>query len=185
MGSSTLRTLVGGLATASLVACGGGGSTSSPTPTPMPPTPTPAPAGTFAVIESSPGFGATVVGPDSDLQGVSDLTVTFDMTYEESISEVYFVLALLDGTTECLRSQVAYARRVDGGAPRTYSAGTTARYRCEFFVRDNQQVGCGPTFSTNRIRLVLQDHSQIDPDTGLRTLFTEEVSGGWSFVFAR
>ena len=92
---------------------------------------------------------------------------------------------LLDGDTECLRSQIAYSSRVDAGALRSYSAGTTARYRCEFFVRDNQQASCGSTFSTNSIRLVLQDRSQFGSDMGPRTLFTGEASGGWSFVFAR
>jgi hypothetical protein len=165
-----------------LTACGENGGTTTPTP----PTPPPPPSGTFAVVSSSPAFNATLTGRESDLQGISDLAVTFQMTYPESLSSVYFSLQLWNGSVECLRSQIAYSSRLDSSPATAYAAGTTAVYRSEFFVRDNQQPGCGTSFSTNRIRFVLQDRTQIDPGTGqLRTLYFQDVSGGWSFVFPR
>jgi len=163
-----------------LTACGDEGVT---TPTP---TPTPTPTGTFSVVSVSPSFGATVSGSDSDLQGILGLEVTFQMSYPQSISDIYFVLELRSGTTECLRSQIAYTTRPDGGPFYSYPGGTTATYRTWFFVRDNQQAGCGARFATDRMRFVLQDRSAIDPTTGQpRTLFTQEESGGWAFEFAR
>jgi len=174
-------------ALSAVTACGGGGGGQTTTPTtPASPTPSPPPAGAFAVVGSSPAFGATVTGPDSDLQGVSELSVTFQMSYAESISDMYFVLELLSGSTECLRSQIGYADRLDGGPPRSYAANTTAEYRCRFFVRDNQQPGCGQSFTTDRIRFILQDRTQLEPGTNeLRNLLSQDASGGWTFVFAR
>lgn len=168
-----------------LTACGEGGSVADPTPaqTTVPP---PAPTGTFAIVSSNPTFGGSVTGRESDLQGTAGLTVTFQMTYEQSISDMYFVVGLFNGNLECLRSQIAYSRRLDSSPAWAYAAGTTAVYRSEFFVRDNQQPGCGAAFTTNRIRFTLQDRKQIDPGTGqLRTLHWQEVSGGWTFAFAR
>lgn len=168
-----------------LPACDEGETVSDPTPaqTTLPPPPA---TGTFAIETSTPAFGGTVTGRESDLQGVSGLTVTFQMTYGESLSELYFVLALFNGSTECLRSQISYSRRLDSSPPFAYAAGTMARYRSEFFVRDNQQPGCGSSFTTNRIRFTLQDRTRVDPATGqLRTLYWQEVSGGWTFAFAR
>jgi hypothetical protein len=111
--------------------------------------------------------------------------VTFQVTYTQSISDVYFVLELMSGNLECLRTQVAYC--LPNGSPlRSYTASSTATYRCEFFVRDNQQFGCGTRFTTDRVRFVLQDRTLIDPATNqLRTLFTQDASGGWTFAFAR
>lgn len=168
-----------------LPACDEGETVSDPTPaqTTLPPPP---PTGTFAIETSTPAFGGTVTGRESDLQGVSGLAVTFQWTYGESLADVYFVLALFNGSTECLRSQIAYSRRLDSSPANAYAAGTTARYRSEFFVRDNQQPGCGSSFTTNRIRFTLQDRSQVDPVTRqLRTLYWTEQSGGWTFAFAR
>jgi hypothetical protein len=137
-------------------------------------------------VDSSPAFGTIVTGPESDLQGVGQLSVTFQMTYAESIPDVYFVLELLRGDSECLRSQIAYAVRQDGGPAHSFEARTTAEYRCFFFVRDNQQAGCGRSFTTDRIRFILLDRTQLDARTGgLRELFSQDVIGGWSFVFAR
>lgn len=148
--------------------------------------PPPPPTGTFVVLSSDPAFGGTVTGRESDLQGTSGLTVTFQMTYAQSISDVYFVLGLFDSNMECLRSQVAYSRRLDGSPAAAYAAGTTAVYRSEFFVRDNQQPGCGGGFTTTRLRFTLQDRTQVDPATGQpRTLFWQEWVGGWTFAFAR
>lgn len=150
------------------------------------PQPQPTPQGAFAVVSSSPAFGGSVTGRDSDLQGTGALQVTFHMSYSESISDLYFVLGLYNGSQECLRSQIGYSRRLDGSPAHAYAAGTTAAYRSEFFVRDNQQPGCGASFTTTRIRFTLQDRRQVDPGTGqLRTLYWQEVSGGWTFAFAR
>jgi hypothetical protein len=168
-----------------LMACGEGGSVTDPTPaqTTFPPPP---PTGTFAIMSSNPVLGGSVTGRESDLQGTAGLTVTFQMTYAQSLSEMYFVVGLFNGSVECLRSQIAYSRRLDSSPAQAYAAGTTAVYRSEFFVRDNQQPGCGAGFTTNRIRFTLQDRTQIDPGTRqLRTLYWEEVSGGWTFAFAR
>ena len=166
------RALVLALA-AGVVAC-----SDSPTPTiPPTPTPTPAPTGTFGVVSASPGFGGLVSEPESDEQGTSSLTVTFQVTYTGAIPSPYFVVVLLNGPTECLRTQVAYCTLTGGGG--TPSSFGTATYRCPFFVRDSQQPSCGAHFTTDRVRLVLQDR-----DT-LRTVFTQEVSGGWTFSFAR
>ena len=163
----------------------GEGDGGGPTPV-QSPVPQSTPLGTFAIVSSSPASGATLTGRDSDLQGVTGLTVTFQMSYTQSIADMYFVLALFDGGTECLRSQIGYSRRLDSSPAFVYEAGTTATYRSEFFVRDNQQGGCGASFTTNRIRFALQDRKQVDPATGqLRTLFWQEVTGGWSFVFVR
>ncbi len=179
-----LLLILGGLGLA-LGACGEGGSGNEPTPV-QTTTPPPVPTGTFAIETSTPAFGGTVMGRESDLQGVSGLTVTFQWTYGESLSDVYFVLALFNGSTECLRSQIAYSRRLDSSPSSAYAAGTTARYRSEFFVRDNQQPGCGSSFTTNRVRFTLQDRTRIDPATRqLQTLYWTEVSGGWTFSFAR
>lgn len=165
-----------------LTACGESGSVTPPPTTPTP-TPQSTPSGNFAVVASNPAFGGTVRGSDSDLQGVTSLQVTFHMTYSESIPDFYFVLQLLNGSTECLRSQIAYSTRLDPSPPRTYTAGTTAGFQSYFFVRDNQQPSCGASFTTNRVRLVVED---IDPVTGQpRRLLTQEASGGWTFVFAR
>ena len=176
------RASLGLLCLACIVAsCGEGKSTLPTTPPPQP-----TPSGTFSIVSSSPAFGATLTGRESDLQGISGLAVTFQMTYPESLSKVYFSLQLWNGSTECLRSQIGYYRRLDSSPADAYAAGTTAVYRSEFFVRDNQQPGCGASFTTNRIRFVLQDRNQLDPGTGqLRTLYFHDVSGGWSFAFAR
>ena len=183
MRSRAVRILLCGPLAVALTACSEGGGSSTPVQAPVPQS---TPPGTFSITSSSPTFGATLTGRDSDLQGVTGLTVTFQMTYTESLSSLFFVLSLFDGTTECLRSQIAYSRRLDSSPAWAYAAGTTAVYRSEFFVRDNQQPGCGSRFTTNRIRFVLQDHNQIDPGTGqLRTLYWQEVSGGWTFSFAR
>jgi hypothetical protein len=166
-----------------VTSCVEGESTTTPT---QVPTPLPTPSGSFAIVSSAPAFNATVTGRESDLQGISDLAVTFQMTYPESLSNVYFSLQLFGGSTECLRSQIAYSRRLHSSPAWAYAAGTTAVYRSEFFVRDNQQPGCGASFTTNRIRFVLQDRNQVDPGTGqLRTLYFQDVSGGWTFAFAR
>ena len=163
------------------VGCGEGGSVTEP-PTP---TPQPTPLGTFAIVSASPAFGGTVSGTQSDLQGTSGLAVTFQVTYTQSISDVYFVLELMGGNLECLRTQIAYCQP-NGGPLRSYAASSTATYRCEFFVRDNQQFGCGTRFTTDRVRFILQDRTLIDPATNqLRTLFTQDASGGWTFAFAR
>ena len=185
MSSRVLLLLILGPLGLVLTACGEGGSVADPTPaqTTLPPPP---PTGTFAIVSSTPAFGGSVTGRESDLQGTAGLTVTFQMTYAQSISDMYFVLGLFNGSVECLRSQIAYSRRLDSSPARAYAAGTTAEYRSEFFVRDNQQPGCGAGFTTNRVRFTLQDRTQIDPGTGqLRTLYWQEVSGGWTFAFAR
>jgi hypothetical protein len=146
--------------------------------TPAQPT-TPSQAGSFAVVSSSPAFGGTVFGQNSDLQGTSGLTVTIQTASSTSVSSAYFVLELLNGTTECLRTQIAYCSRTDGGASGSYSAGEAATYRCAFFLRDNQQPTCGAGFTTSRMRFILQAR-----DTN-STVFTQETTGGWSFVFSR
>ena len=184
MSSRVLLLLILGSLGLALTACGGGGSVADPTPAQT--TPPPPPTGTFAIVSSNPALGGSVTGRESDLQGTASLTVTFQMTYAQSISDMYFVLGLFGGSAECLRSQIAYSKRLDSSPAQAYAAGTTAVYRSEFFVRDNQQPGCGAAFTTNRIRFTLQDRTQIDPGTGqLRTLYFQEVSGGWTFAFAR
>src|SRR5262249_17728395 len=151
-------------------------------PTPAPP---PTPPGTFVIVSTSPAFGGTVTGSQSDLQGTSGLAVTFQMTYTQPISDGYFVLELMSGSLECLRSQIGYCLP-NGSTLRNYAASSTVTYRCEFFVRDNQQFGCGTRYTTDRVRFILQDRALIDPATNqLRTLFTNDVSGGWTFSFAR
>jgi hypothetical protein len=163
------------------IGCGEGAKVSEP------PTPTPraTPLGTFGIVSASPAFGGTVSGLESDLQGTSSLAVTFQMTYTQPVSDVYFVLEALSGSLECLRTQVAYCQP-NGGPPRSYPAFSTVTYRCDFFVRDNQQLSCGSRFTTDRVRFVLQDRTLIDPATNqLRTLFTQDASGGWTFTFAR
>jgi len=185
MSSRVLLLLILGTLGLALTACGEGGSVAEPTPAQSTSAPPP-PTGTFAIVSSNPILGGSVTGSESDLQGTASLTVTFQMTYAQSISDTYFVLGLFNGSVECLRSQIGYSRRLDSSPAQAYAAGTTAVYRSEFFVRDNQQPGCGAGFTTNRIRLTLQDRTQIDPGTGqLRTLYWQEVSGGWTFTFAR
>lgn len=174
--TSAAGTVVLGLLALALSACGSDGAT--PAQPIAPPTPSPPPSGTFAVVSSSPVFGSTVFGRDSDLQGTSELTVTIQTTYSGSIPSAYFVLALLNGTTECLRTQIAYCARADGGPWGTYTPGESATYRCTFFVRDNQQPTCGSRFTTNRMRFILQTRGTND------TLFLQEANGGWSFVFS-
>ena len=118
-------------------------------------------------------------GQDSDLQGTTGLTVTIQTASSESILSAYFVLELLRGTTECLRTQIAYCTRTDGGRSGIYTAGAPAVYRCTFFVRDNQQPTCGTGFTTDRMRFILQTRGTNS------TLFAQDANGGWSFVFAR
>jgi hypothetical protein len=91
----------------------------------------------------------------------------------------YFVLELLNGSTECLRTQVAYCQRTDGGTNGAYNAGQAANYACPFFLRDNQQPTCGMKFTTDRMRFVL-----ITRPTN-ETVFVQESTGGWSFAFSR
>jgi hypothetical protein len=136
-------------------------------------------AGSFSVVSSSPAFGSTVVGDNSDLQGTSGLTVTIQTSSSTSIPSAYFVLELLNGTTECLRTQIAYCPRPDGGVSGSYIAGVPVTNRCTFFVRDNQQPTCGRGFTTNRMRFILQARGTNE------TLFTQDTTGGWSFAFAR
>ena len=161
--------------------CGEGGSvTQSPTPAPQP-----TPAGTFAIVSTNPPFGETVTGPQSDLQGTSGLAVTFQLSYTQPIADGYFVLELMGGSLECLRTQIAYCLP-NGSTLRNYAASSTLTYRCEFFVRDNQQFGCGTRYTTDRLRFILQDRTVIDSATNqLRTLFTQDGSGAWTFSFAR
>jgi hypothetical protein len=165
-----------GLLALTLSACGGDGVTPPPVATPAP-TPAPA-AGTFSVVSSSPAFGGTVSGPSSDLQGTTGLNLTIQTSSSGAIPSAYFVVELLDGTSECLRTQIAYCQRTDGGQSGSYAAGESATYRCTFFVRDNQQPTCGARFTTNRIRFILQSRASSE------TLFTQDVTGGWSFTFS-
>jgi hypothetical protein len=169
------RTHLLGLLALTLWACGGGGAASGPSAAPGA-TPTP-PAGTFSVVSSSPAFAGTVSGPSNDLAGTTGLSVTIQTSSSSAIPSAYFVVELLDGATECLRTGIYYCDRTDGGTAGTYVAGEPATYRCTFFVRDNQQPSCGARFTTNRIRFILQSRPSLE------TVFTQEVTGGWSFVF--
>lgn len=172
-----VRTVVLGFLVTALPGCGGQGGVATQPSSPSTPSPTPTLAGSFSVVSSNPAVGATVFGESSDLQGTSGLAVTIQTTSATSVSSAYFVLSLLNGTTECLRTQIAYCDRTDGLSG-SYSAGVPATYRCTFFVRGNQEPSCGARFTTNRVRFTLQ--------TGGRdTLFAQETAGGWSFVFAR
>ena len=150
--------------------------TVSPSPTPTPAVP---PAGAFAVIETVPPLGSTVSSAGSDLEGLSTLNVTLSTSSTRSIASAYFVLELLDGSTECLRTAIAYCRRTDGGTWGEYRAGEAANYKCTWFVRDNQQPSCGRAFVTTRLRWILVDNSTRE------TVVTAESPGGWSFAFGR
>jgi hypothetical protein len=155
-------------------AASGGGGSGGPTST----TPPTMPSGTFTVLSSTPGFGATVTGAETDLQGTRTLTVTFQWTYSSSISSLRWVLELLSGSTECLRTAIDYSSRTDGGPRTAYVAGTSATYSSSFFLRDFTLPSCGSRFTTDRIRFILIDGSN-------RTLFTQDATGGWTFQFAR
>jgi hypothetical protein len=168
-----------------LSGCSDGVSTPTTSPTPNTgPAPTPPPTGTFTVARTDPAFGGTVFGPaeamfgqTGDISGTTGLAVPFQMTYPESIPSFFLVVELLNGQTECLRTQGGYCTRTDGSPlSNSYAAGSTATFLCQFFVRDSQQPTCGPTFTTDRIRLVLQNEAR-------HTLFVQEVSGGWTFKF--
>lgn len=157
----------------------GSEATHPTTPAPAAVQPTPL-AGAFAVIQSDPPYGGTVLGAQSDLQGTKNLFVFVQTSSARRVSSAYFVLELLDGTTECLRTQIAYCQRYSAGAWGSYEPpGESALYGCGFFVRDNQQPSCGRTFTTTRQRWVLMDR-----DTG-ETLVTQEAAGGWSFAFSQ
>ncbi len=150
--------------------------TVSPTPTPAP---TPPPAGAFAVLETVPPLGGTVSSDGSDLDGLSALNVTLSTSSTRSIASAYFVLELLDGSTECLRTAIAYCHRTDGGESGIYRAGEAANYKCTWFVRDNRQPSCGRAFTTTRLRWILMDNATRE------TVVTAESPGGWSFAFGR
>mgnify|MGYP000931526719 CR=1 FL=1 len=166
--------VVVGLFLLASLGCGGQGGT--PT---QPALPSPTPTGSFTLVSSTPAFGGQVSGQNSDLQGTSGLTVTLQTTSLTAIPSAYFVLELLNGTTECLRTQIAYCTRTDGGVAGSYAAGESATYRCAFFLRDNQQASCGAQFTTNRMRFILQARGSND------VLLSQEAAGGWSFVFSR
>jgi len=148
------------------------------------PTPTPPPTGTFAVASTTPAFGGTVFGPaeamfgqTGDISGTTGLAVPIQITYSDSIPSFFFVVELLNGQTECLRAPNGNCDRTDGSPLlNSYAAGSSATFLCRFFVRDSTQPTCGPTFTTDRIRLVLQNEAR-------HTLFVQEVSGGWTFKF--
>lgn len=160
-----------------LSACGSDtGRPTTPQPAAVQPTPL---MGAFAIVQSDPPFGGTVLGAASDLQGTENLFVVLTTSSARMLTSAYFVLELLDGTTECIRTQIAYCRRSDGGVHGFYAPGESATYSCRFFVRDNQQPSCGRTFTTTRQRWIL-----IDRATG-ETVVTQEAAGGWSFVFAQ
>jgi hypothetical protein len=124
------------------------------------PTPTPPPTGTFAVASTTPASGGTVFGPaeavsgqPGDLSGTKELAIAFQMTYSESIPSFSYVVELLNGQTECLRAGSAYCPRTDDSPLfNSYTAGRSATFLCQFFIRDSQQPTCGPTFTTDRIR---------------------------------
>jgi hypothetical protein len=124
------------------------------------------------------GPAEAVSGQPGDLSGTKELAIAFQMTYSESIPSFSYVVELLNGQTECLRAGSAYCPRTDDSPLfNSYTAGRSATFLCQFFIRDSQQPTCGPTFTTDRIRFVLQDQSTN------QTLFVQEVSGGWTFKF--
>ena len=158
--------------------CGGAGS-AGPTAAVVPtPAPAPTPSGQFALTTVAPIFGATITSSFTDLQGIV-MDVRFRASPPETVNEAFFVLALLNGTTECLRSQIAYCTRTEGGSGTSFPAGAFTGYSCRIFIRDNQQPSCGLSFTTNRVRLLLQERGSP------RTVFTADADGGWSFQFAR
>jgi hypothetical protein len=141
----------------------------------------PTPAGSpqsFVILSSTPAFGGTVFGRgDSDLQGTTGFIVNFQVV--SSGRPVYFTIELLNGSTECLRTQIAYSAL-------TSSSGNTFAYTSNFFLRDNQQRSCGARFTTDRIHFILQSADPaLAAGTGapVITLFTQDVSGGWTFSF--
>ncbi len=137
------------------------------------------PAGAFVVVEAVPPLGGTVTSPGSDLQGVSTLTVTLSTSSTRNIASAYFVLQLLGGTTECLRTAIRYCSRTDGGAWGVYRAGEAANYKCTWFLHDTQQPSCGKAFVTTSLRWILVDNSTHE------TVVSAERTGGWSFVFGQ
>ncbi len=158
------------------LACGG--DAARPTVSPSP-TATPPPAGAFVVVEAVPPLGGTVTSPGSELEGLSTLNVTLSTSSARSIASAYFVLQLLNGTTECLRTAIRYCRRTDGGAWGVYRAGEAANYKCTWFLHDAQQPSCGRAYVTTSLRWILVDNSTHE------TVVTAERAGGWSFAFGR
>jgi len=161
-----------------LVVCAGiGASCSGSSPTSS--TPAQNSNFSFTLISESPQFGATVLGKGAtDLQGTVGLSLTFQIT--ASSKPVYFELHLLRAGTECLRTQIA-------NSTPTSSTGSTYGYSSTFFVRDNQQLSCGTTFTTDHVQFLLFN---ADPAAGVSTpgqvvttLFTQNITGGWTFKF--
>lgn len=161
------------LALAALSGCGGTGSAG-----PTLAAPSLTPPSRFEIAVASPDFGVTIVSPNRDVQAIGDIGLIFRVSSPETVVNGFFVLALLDGARECLRSQIGYCARSDAAPTATFPADTFTVYSCRTFLRDNQQPSCGTSFTTNRVRLILQDR------TTLRTVFTADVGGGWSFRFA-
>ncbi len=154
-----------------------------------PATPAPTVSTSFAIVSMNPAFGATVSGrqevplscPSCGFeQNTQNLTLNFQVTNQTAPAynkpnSPEFLIQLRKGSTECLRTGTVYATP-------TTSVGNTFGFTVSAFERDISQpnVNCGANFSTDNIVFTLYTNSATGQ---AQTLFTQNVSGGWTFTF--
>jgi hypothetical protein len=139
---------------------------------------------TFAVLSTSPAPGGTVALPDGFFvfpQGngwVRDLTMTIRFTYAASISKACADVVLWRGSEQCVIAEglvqgAPYGNcfRYEGGSTLTLSGNSfTGTFQC--------RGGAARRFTTDRVQFLLMDANKpVDQ----RTVFTRDVSMGWTF----
>ena len=158
---------------------GCGGSTTS---TPATPTPTPTPAASFTILNATPAAGATITLPLTPGEGLTSPIIDFQFSYPQDLTlgvgRTNFQVALLDRVsgTECMATQIAYARRLDR-SDGVYLANATARVRTGFGVRrDIAQYRCGTSFTTGQVTF------NLGPDLPTSAGLPATVNTGWTFA---
>jgi hypothetical protein len=174
----TRKTLALFLAFGLPLSCGDDGS---------PPAPS-APTGSFAVLSTSPAAGGTVPLPAGffDFQSngngwVSDLTMTIQFTYSQSISNANVFIVLWRGSQQCLVAE-GLVRGAPYGGGFSYVAGSTITQSGNSFTGNSPcrtgAVAAERSFTTDRLQFLLMDANRPAES---RAVFAQDVVMGWHF----
>ena len=147
---------------------------------------TPTANANFTILSGIPPFQGTVLGTETTpsncntafdaigCEQTGNLTLNFEVSYDTK--PVYnvngapqFVIELMRGSTECLRTAIAYSTP-------TTSVGNTFGFTVSDFHRDIGHPACGTSFTTDSVLFILSTNSG-------QTLFTQAIAGGWTFTF--